>query len=219
VLSRLLAHAAGLLQSAGRGRRNRAANINQRVLFPLVHTDSAESLIRRALPELPWPSQPLLALPTRVHRRYLTVPLEYAAGFTLLMLLLPGWWALLAILPAPLGVVLAVARAREARWRVDDQSWHCGEATTAKHGSRASRWFTTEFSGRVRRGKPGRVAGFRCGSPGWGAGTDTWLTRDALLPHTVGRAGAHDQPSLTPRRSRVGGRANDTHLRPAVGIP
>ena len=92
------------------------------MLFPLVRTDRAEALIRRALPELPWPSEPLLRLPTRVHRRYFTVPLEYGAGFTLLLLLLPGWWRLLALLPLPLGFALGYARAREARWRVDENS-------------------------------------------------------------------------------------------------
>ena len=114
----LLGYCSLQVEVAGIGR----ANVNQRMLFPLVRTDRAESLIRRALPELPWPSQPLLVLPARVHRRYLTLPLEYAAGFTLLMLFLPGWWKLVAILPLPLGFVLGVARAREARWRVDDQS-------------------------------------------------------------------------------------------------
>jgi putative membrane protein len=97
-------------------------NIYERVLFPLVRTDRAEALIRRALPELPWPSQPLLALPARVHRRYLTLPLEYASGFTVLMLFLPGWWAFLAVLPLPLGYALGVARARDVRWQVDSRS-------------------------------------------------------------------------------------------------
>ena len=82
----LLGYCSLQVEVAGIGR----ANVNQRMLFPLVRTDRAESLIRRALPELPWPSQPLLVLPARLHRRYLTVPLEYAAGFTLLMLFLPG---------------------------------------------------------------------------------------------------------------------------------
>ena len=101
------------VEVAGIGR----ANTNQRMLFPLVRTERAEALIRRALPELPWPTEPLLRLPTRVHRRYLTVPLEYGAGFTLLFLLLPGWWKLLAMLPLPLGLALGIARAREAAGR------------------------------------------------------------------------------------------------------
>jgi uncharacterized membrane protein YdbT with pleckstrin-like domain len=71
------------------------------MLFPLARTDRAESLIRRALPELPWPSQPLRALPARVRRRYLTLPLGYATGFTVLMLFLPGWWKLVAAIPLP----------------------------------------------------------------------------------------------------------------------
>jgi len=42
------------------------ANVNQRMLFPLVRMDRAESMIRRALPEIPWPSQPLLVTTMRV---------------------------------------------------------------------------------------------------------------------------------------------------------
>ena len=73
----LLGYCSLQVEVAGIGR----ANVNQRMLFPLVRTDRAESLIRRALPELPWPSQPLRALPARVHRRYLTLPLEICRGF------------------------------------------------------------------------------------------------------------------------------------------
>ena len=64
----LLGYCSLQVEVAGIGR----ANVNQRMLFPLVRMDRAESLIRRALPELPWPSRPLLVLPARVHRRYLT---------------------------------------------------------------------------------------------------------------------------------------------------
>ena len=125
------------VEVAGIGR----ANTNQRMLFPLVRTDRAEAMIRRALPELPWPSEPLLRLPTRVYRRYFTLPLEYGAGFTLLLLLLPGWWRLLALLPLPLGFALGYARPREARWRVDEHIGGAAVATAAhpQHGDRAPR--------------------------------------------------------------------------------
>jgi putative membrane protein len=164
---------------------------DQRMLFPLVRTARAEELIRRALPELPWPSQSLLVLPARLHRRYLTLPLEYAAGFTLVMLFLPGSWELLAVVPLPLGYVLGVARAREARWWVDDRSvvfrWrrlfsrntvvaHCG-------GSQL-----TEFSTSPWKAKK-RVAGFKMRfSSGRQAGIRYLADTDALLLlHTVGR--------------------------------
>src|SRR5215212_10271879 len=115
----LLGYCSLEVEVAGIGR----LNVNQRMLFPLVRTKRAEVLIRQALPEMSWPVQPLSALPARVHRRYLTVPLEYAMGFTLLtLLLLPDRWKLLALIPLPLGCLLGVARAREARWMVDDQS-------------------------------------------------------------------------------------------------
>jgi putative membrane protein len=186
----LLGYCSLQVEVAGIGR----ANLNQRMLFPLVRTDRAESLIRRALPELPWPSQPLLALPARVHRRYLTLPLEYAVGFTMLMLFLPSWWKLLAILPMPLGFVLGVARAREARWRVDDRSvvlrWRrlLNRNTVIAHRAGAQ---LTELSSSPSKARAG-VAGFKMRfSSGRGAGIRYMVDSDALLLlHTVGRAGA-----------------------------
>ena len=186
----LLGYCSLQVEVAGIGR----ANTNQRMLFPLVRIDRAESLIRRALPELPWPSQPLLALPARVHRRYLTLPLEYAAGFTLLMLFLPGWWKLVAVLPLPLGYVLGVARAREARWRVDDQSvvlrWRrlLDRNTVIAHRGGSQ---LTELSSSPWKAKAG-VAGFKMRfSSGRGAGIRYMVDSDALLLlHAVGRAGA-----------------------------
>jgi putative membrane protein len=183
----LLGYCSLQVEVAGIGR----ANFNQRMLFPLVRVDRAESLIRRALPELPWPSQPLLVLPARLHRRYLTLPLEYATGFTLLLLFLPGWWALVAILPVPLGFVLGVARAREARWRVDDQSvvlrWRrlLNRNTVIAHRGGAQ---LTELSSSPWKAKAG-VAGYKMRfSSGRGAGIRYMADSDALLLlHTVGR--------------------------------
>ncbi len=178
------------VEVAGIGR----ANVSQRMLFPLVRTDRAESLIRRALPELPWPSQPLRVLPTGVHRRYLTLPFSYAMGFALLMLFLPGWWELLAILPVPLGFVLGIARAREARWRVDDQSvvlrWRrvLNRNTVIAHRDGTQ---LTELSSSPWKARAG-VAGFKMRfSSGRGAGIRYMVDSDALLLlHTVGRVGA-----------------------------
>jgi putative membrane protein len=185
----LLGYCSLQVEVAGIGR----TNTNQRMLFPLVRTDRVEALIRRALPELPWPSQPLLILPARVHRRYLTLPLEYAMGFTLLMLFLPGWWELLAIFPLPLGYVLGVARAREARWWIDDQSvvlrwrWLLDRNTVIAH-----RYGThlTELSSSPWKARAG-VAGFKMRfSSGRGAEIRYMADSDALLLlHTVGRAG------------------------------
>jgi putative membrane protein len=186
----LLGYCSLQVEVAGIGR----ANTNQRMLFPLVRRDRAESLIRRALPELPWPSPPLLVLPARVHRRYLTLPLGYAAGFTLLMLFLPGWWKLVMILPLPLGFALGVARAREARWRVDDRSvvlrWRrlLNRNTVIAHRGGSQ---LTEFSSSPGKAKAG-VAGFKMRfSSGRGAGIRYMVESDAhLLLHTVGRADA-----------------------------
>ena len=186
----LLGYCSLQVEVAGIGR----ANITQRMLFPLVRIDRAEALIRRALPELPWPGESLLVLPARVHRRYLTLPLEYAAGFTLLMLFLPGWWELLAVLPLPLGYVLGVARAREARWRVDDQSvvlrWRrlLNRNTVIAHRGGSQLTELSSSPGKARAG----VAGFKMRfSSGRGAGIRYMVDSDALfLLHTVGRASA-----------------------------
>jgi putative membrane protein len=114
----LLGYCSVQVEVAGIGR----LNAGQRTLFPLVRRDRAESLIRHALPELSWPNRPLLVVPARLRRRYLTLPLAFAVGATLLLLFLPDRWRLLAVLPLPLGYVLGVARAREAGWWIDDRS-------------------------------------------------------------------------------------------------
>jgi putative membrane protein len=176
----LLGYCSVQVEVAGIGRMN----TNQRMLFPLVHTDRAESLIRGALPEVPWPSQPLLVLPARLHRRYLTLPLEYAMGFTLLTLFLPDWWKLLAILPLPLGYVLGVARAREAGWWIDDQSvvlrWRrlLDRNTVIAHRGGSQ---LIELSSSPWKAKAG-VAGFKMRfSSGRGAGIRYMVDSDALL--------------------------------------
>jgi putative membrane protein len=198
----LLGYCSLQVEVAGIGR----ANVNQRMLFPLVRTDRVESLVRRALPELPWPNQPLLALPTRVHRRYLTVPLGYAASFTVLALFLPGWWELLAVLPVPLGFVLGAARAREARWQVDDQSvvlrWrrllNRNTVIARRHGPQL-----TELSSSPWKARAG-VAGFTMRfSSGRGACIRYMVDADALLLlHGVGRGGAAPNSSTGNRLDR-----------------
>ena len=175
------------IEVAGIGR----ANTNQRMLFPLLRIERAEALIRRALPELAWPTEPLLELPPRVHRRYFTLPLEYGAGFTLLLVFLPSWWRLLALLPLPLGYALAVARGREARWRVDDRSvvlrWRRGltRMTVIAHrgGSQLTEWSSSPW--KARKG----VAGFKMRfSSGRNAKIRYMVDSDALLLlRTVGR--------------------------------
>ena len=194
----LLGYCSLQVEIAGIGRMN----VQQRMLFPLVRADHAEALIRRALPELPWPSRSLRALPARVHRRYLTIPLEYAVGFTLLMLILPGWWKLLAVVPLPLGFLLGVARAREARWVVDDRSvvfrWRrlLSRNTVIAHRSGVQ---LTEFSSSPTKVKR-RVAGFTMRfSSGRRARIRYMAESDALLLlRTVGRVESPSGDSLSP---------------------
>jgi putative membrane protein len=168
------------VEIAGTGRMN----ANQRMLFPLVRTDRVESFVRRALPEMPWPDRPLLPVPARLRRRYLRLPLGCAAGLTLLMLLLPGRWGLLAILPLPLGYALGVARAREAGWWIDDRSvvlrWRrlLDRHTVVAHRGGPQ---LVELSSSPGKAKAG-VAGFRMRfSSGRDAGIRYMVDSDALL--------------------------------------
>ena len=174
-----------------------AANTNQRMLFPLVRTERAEAMIRRALPELPWPSEPPLRLPKRVYRRYLTLPLEYGTGFTLLFLLLPGWWRLLAILPLPLAFALGYARPREARWRVDDNSvvlrWRrlLTRNTVIAHrgGVQSTEWSSSPWKAKAN------VAGFKMKFSSGRIAKIRYMADDdaLLLCHVVGRAAPVDE--------------------------
>ncbi len=185
------------MEVAGIGR----ANTNQRMLFPLVRTNHAEAMIRRALPELPWPSEPLLRLPTRVYRRYFTLPLEYGAGFTLLLLLLPGWWRLLAILPLPLGFALGYARPREARWRVDDDSvvlrWRRlitrNTVIAHRNGVQSTEWSSSPWKARAH------VAGFKMKFSSGRIAKIRYMADDdaLLLCHVVGRD-THPAKRATP---------------------
>jgi putative membrane protein len=165
--------------------------VGQRLMFPLVRVDRAEALIRQALPELPRPRGPLTVLPARLHRRYLTLPLEYATAFALLMLFLPSWWALLAAVPIPVGYLLGVARARECRWLVDDECvvlrwrWFLNRHTVIAHRGGAQ---FVELSTSRRKAKAG-VAGFSMQFSPWRTATIRYMVdSDALLLlHVVGR--------------------------------
>ena len=187
------------VEVAGIGR----ANTSQRMLFPLLRTHRAEAMIRRALPELGWPVGEPRPLPVRMHRRYLTVPLEYGAGFTLLFLLLPGWWRLLAAVPLPAACLLGFLRAREARWQLDEQAvllrWRrvLSRNTVIAHRTGAQR---TEWSSSPWKAKAG-VAGFEMHfSSGRRARIRYMVDEDALLLlHAVGR-----QPIAAAEPDRVG---------------
>ena len=192
----MLGYASLQVEVAGIGR----ANTNQRMLFPLVRTDRAAHLVRRVLPELHWPDDPPHPIPQRIHRRYLTLPLEYGVGFTLLLLLLPGWWRLLALLPLPLAYWLGVARAREARWWVGERSvllrWRrlLVRNTVVAHrdGVQEVEWSSSPWKARAR------VAGFKVRfSSGRSAKIRYMADDDALmLSHVVGRPAGVRRPGV-----------------------
>ena len=171
-------------------------SVDQRLLFPLVRIDRVEALVEEALPELPRPSLPLQALPARVHRRYLTLPLEYAAAFTMLMLFLPGWWVVLAALPVPLASLLGVARAREAGWLLDDRCvalrwrWLLNRYTVIARRSGAQ---VVALSSSRRKAKAG-IAGFEMTFSSGRSATIRYMvdSHALLLLHTVGRDHSRD---------------------------
>ncbi|MEP6562813.1 MAG: PH domain-containing protein [Nakamurella sp.] len=175
------------VEVAGVGR----VNTSRRMLFPLIRTDRARALIDRALPELAWPSAQLHPIPRRIRRRYLTLPLEYGAGFTLLLSFLPGSWAWLAVVPIPSAVALGIARAREGGWFVDERTvilrWRRGltRQTVVSHlaGPQKTAWNSSPFKAKAH------VAGFEMHfSSGREAKIRYMADDDALLLlHLVGR--------------------------------
>jgi putative membrane protein len=183
------------VEVAGFGR----ANTNQRMLFPFVRTERAAALIRRALPELALPEQPLRPVPRRIYRKYYVVPLNYAYGFTLLALFLPGWWALIAALPIPLAMVLGYFRGREARWGLDEETvvlrWRriFARNTVIAHraGVQSVEWSSSPWKAKAH------VAGFIVHfSSGREAKIRYMVDADALmLLHAVGRPDAEPGPA------------------------
>jgi putative membrane protein len=194
----LLGYCSLQVEVAGLGR----ANTNQRMLFPFLRTERAAALIRRVLPELALPERPLRPVPGRVFRKYYVVPRNYACGFTLLLLLLPGWWALLAVLPLPLAVVLGYFRAREARWQLDEETvslrWRrvLVRNTVIAHraGVQSAEWMSSPWKARAH------VAGFKIRfSSGRGAKVRYMVDSDALLLlHAVGRPDPSPEPAGRP---------------------
>jgi putative membrane protein len=103
-----------LLEVAGVGGPSSAG----RVMFPVVAMSRVSALLAAALPELPAAPTLLTPTPSRARRRFFTRPMWVAAAATVLAALLPGWWALLAVLPFPLAIWVALGRARDAGWSV-----------------------------------------------------------------------------------------------------
>ena len=118
VLRRACGYCALEVEVAGHGRND----AQDRTLFPLVRADRVEQLVQAALPELRWQPGPLTPAPRRSRRRYLTVPVLLGVAGTAALLLLPHWWALLAVAPLPMAVAVGWTQARVAGWRLDSDT-------------------------------------------------------------------------------------------------
>ena len=183
----LLGYCSLQVEVAGIGR----ANTNQRLLFPLLRTDRAEALIRSALPELPWPGQPCWPF-----RRVCTVAISHCRSITprvspCCCCSCPVGGHCSRFFRCRSGSLLGVARAREARWQVDDQSvvlrWRrlLTRNTVIAHRIGAQ---LDELSSSPWKAKAG-VAGFKMRfSSGRAAKIRYMADADALLLlHVVGR--------------------------------
>ena len=111
---------------------------NQRMLPLVLRIDRAESLIRRSLPELPWPSLPLLTLPGPCppplsHRCRSNMPHGFHPADAV-----PAWVVETGgSSSAAAGLrAQAVARAREARWQVNARPWSCGGGDSCNRNTR-----------------------------------------------------------------------------------
>jgi putative membrane protein len=125
ILRRPLGYCALEVEVAGVGQGDSPG----RMLFPLVRRSDAERLLTQALPELGWRDEPPTHLPRSVRRRYFTLPLLAAAAPAIAAaVLLPGWWALTALLPLALAVHIGRVQGATAGWRLDDSTavlrWH-----------------------------------------------------------------------------------------------
>ncbi|GAA1998312.1 PH domain-containing protein [Nakamurella flavida] len=140
VLRRALGYCALEVEVAGHGRND----AQDRTLFPLVRLERAEALVQTALPELRWRPGPLTPVPGRSRRRYLTAPVVVGAVLTAAALLLPGWWAGLAVVPLPVAVAVGTVQGRVAGWRLD------GDTVTLRSHALISRSTTVARVGRVQ---------------------------------------------------------------------
>lgn len=116
----LLGYCALQVEVAGMGRVDPV----RRSVFPLLRTDAVASLVDAAVPQLGWRPAPLHRVPRSLHRRYLTVPVAWAAGLAIagtgvLWLAGAGAAAFGAFVLVPVGAGVGLARAREAAWYLD----------------------------------------------------------------------------------------------------
>ncbi|WP_196073102.1 PH domain-containing protein [Nakamurella alba] len=87
---------------------------SERTLFPLLRVTEVPDLLARAVPELVAPLTGVQRVPARARRRYPTLPLLTGVVLSALALLLPGRWAVLAVVPVTVAVLVAWGQVRAA---------------------------------------------------------------------------------------------------------
>ena len=167
------------------------ANTNQRMLFPLVRTERAEAMIRRALPELPWPQRAVAAIAHQGVPALLHAAARIRDGIHPAVPAASGLVAVAGAAPAAAGFCAGYARPREARWRVDENSvvlrWRrlLTRNTVIAHrgGVQSTEWSSSPWKAKAH------VAGFKMKfSSGRIAKIRYMVDDDALLLcHAVGR--------------------------------
>lgn len=88
-----------------------------RTIAPIVRRADLPTVLPRLLPGFSWPTAPLQRVPARARRRFLTVPLWWAAVPTIALVVSPiGIGRIAAVVPLALAVWIGRLAARDAGW-------------------------------------------------------------------------------------------------------
>lgn len=91
-----------------------------RTIAPIVRRADLPTVLPTLVPGFDWPTVPLQPVPDRARRRFLTVPLWWAALPTIALLVAPiGIGRVAAVLPIAAAVLLGRLAARDAGWHRD----------------------------------------------------------------------------------------------------
>lgn len=91
-----------------------------RTIAPIVRRADLPTVLPQLVPGFDWPEEPFHAVPVRARRRFLTIPLWWAALPTIALLVAPiGVGRIAALVPVALAVWIGRLAARDAGWHRD----------------------------------------------------------------------------------------------------